>query len=148
MKHKFIIGVFGIITNKQNQVLLIHRNDYDLWNLPGGGLETGESPWDGVIREIKEETGFHVEVTKLLGVYSKSNKDEIVFSFECKIISGKRTLNEEAKDIQYFAIKDIPKNTSPNQRKRIQDYFKDKQNIILQIDKGPSSIQLIKEGKL
>ena len=56
MKSTFTIGVFGIIRDEQNRVLLCLRNDYDLWNLPGGTLEQGESPWQGVIREVKEET--------------------------------------------------------------------------------------------
>lgn len=45
MKQTFTIGVFGIIRDEQDRVLLVLRNDYDLWNLPGGGLENGEAPW-------------------------------------------------------------------------------------------------------
>ena len=41
----FTIGVFGIIIDDKDRVLLCHRRDFDLWNLPGGGVETGESPW-------------------------------------------------------------------------------------------------------
>ena len=77
---------YGSSQKPELQVLLVHRSDYDLWNLPGGGLEKGESPWQGVIREVKEETGLNVSVTRLAGVYSKPDVDEIVFSFECKII--------------------------------------------------------------
>lgn len=58
----FKIGVFGIIIDEQNRVLLCHRRDYDLWNLPGGGLEKNEAPWEGVVREVKEETGLRVKV--------------------------------------------------------------------------------------
>ncbi|MDP2656414.1 MAG: NUDIX hydrolase [bacterium] len=123
MKPTFTIGVFGIIRDDQDRVLLVLRNDYDLWNLPGGGLEKGESPWEGVIREVKEETGLDIQVTRLAGVYSKTDKDEIVFSFECKVAGGQITLNDEVKDIQYFALGDIPKNTSPKQVERIKDLF-------------------------
>ena len=35
------------------------------------GLENGELPWDGLKREVKEETGLDVEISKLAGVYSK-----------------------------------------------------------------------------
>jgi len=148
MKYKVTIGIFGIITNKKDEVLLVHRNDYDLWNLPGGGLEKGESPWEGVIREVKEETGLDVEVSKLLGVYSKAPKNEIVFNFECGVIGGEPTLNEEANDIRYFNIKNLPQNISPKQVERIYDYFKDKNRVTMKIQKGKSSIELIKEGKL
>lgn len=40
------------------------------WVLPGGGMEHGEDPYDTVVREVEEETGYHVEVTALLGVNS------------------------------------------------------------------------------
>src|SRR3989344_436322 len=93
MKSQFTIGTFGIIFDKQKRVLLCHRRDYDLWNLPGGAMESGESPWDGVKREIKEETGLVIEVSKLAGVYSKPDKNEIVFSFICNSIGGEITLN-------------------------------------------------------
>ncbi len=40
------------------------------WTLPGGGMEHGEDPYDTVIREVEEETGYVLEVTGLLGVDS------------------------------------------------------------------------------
>jgi len=147
-KEKSTIGIFGIITNGEDEVLLVHRKDYDLWNLPGGGLEAAEAPWDGVVREVKEETGLDVEVSKLLGVYSKAHKNEIVFSFECKIVSGELTLNKEASDIRYFDKQNLPQNMSPKQVERINDYFQDKNGITMKVQEGKTTIELIKEGKL
>ena len=143
MKQEFKIGVFGIIRNEKNQVLLCLRNDYDLWNLPGGGLEKGEAPWEGVIREIKEETGFDTEIIKLIGVYSKKEKNEIVFSFECKIIGGELTLNEEAKDVKYFSLKEIPENMVKKQVERINDLFENENKIFLKIQTGKSTLELL-----
>jgi ADP-ribose pyrophosphatase YjhB (NUDIX family) len=40
------------------------------WTLPGGGMEHGEDPYDTVLREVAEETGYRVEVTGLLGTHS------------------------------------------------------------------------------
>lgn len=40
------------------------------WTLPGGGMEHGEDPCDTVLREVQEETGYHVDLTALLGVNS------------------------------------------------------------------------------
>jgi len=53
MKHKITIGVFGIITNRQDEVLLCHRNDCDLWNLSGGSFEKGETPWNALFVKVK-----------------------------------------------------------------------------------------------
>lgn len=149
MKQQFTIGVFWIIKDDQDCVLLCLRNDYNFRNLPGGGLEKWETPWEWVIREVKEETGLNVEVTSLAGVYSKPEKDEIVFSFECKVIDWKITLNEEAKDIQYFAFQEIPKNTPPKHVERIKDSLENKEKTpIMKTQWWKSSIELFQEGKL
>ena len=147
MKAKFTIGVFGIIIDDNNRVLLCHRKDYDLWNLPGGALENTETPLEGVIREVKEETGLITEAN-LIGVYTKPQNNEIVFSFECKIKGGKITLNDEADKIEYFDLKNFPPNTSPKQVERIHDYFNWQSKTIFKIQQGKSSIELIKKGKL
>ena len=52
------------------RLLLVHRADNDLWALPGGGHEVGESIEDTVVREVKEETGMDVQVTGLVGLYT------------------------------------------------------------------------------
>jgi ADP-ribose pyrophosphatase YjhB (NUDIX family) len=121
MKNQFTIGVFGIIFDKQGRVLLCHRNNYDLWNLPRGALKSGEAPCVGAKREVKEETELEVEILKPMGVYSKQEKNEIIFSFICNIIGGEITLNNEANKIEYFEIDKIPSNTSPKQVERIKD---------------------------
>ncbi len=149
MKQTFTIGVFGIIKDDKDRFLLCLRNDYDFRNLPGGGLEKWETPWEWVIREVKEETWLNVEVVWLAGVYSKPEKDEIVFLFECKIIGGKITLNSEAKDIQYFSFQEIPKNTLPKHIERIKDFLENEEKTpIMKTQNGKSSIELIQEGKL
>jgi 8-oxo-dGTP diphosphatase len=148
MKSQFTIGVFGMIFDEQNRILLCHRRDHDLWNLPGGALESGEAPWDGVKREVKEETALDVEVTKLAGVYSKPEKDDMVFSFVCKIIGGQITLNDEADQIEYFEVEKLPANTVPKQVERIKDFLETPGETALKIQTGKSTIELLKEGKL
>lgn len=58
----------GCITNEQGRILLEHRVDNNLWALPGGTHDFGESIAETVVREIREETGLHVEVTWLVGL--------------------------------------------------------------------------------
>lgn len=60
------IVVYGFILNPKGELLLIQRADHDshpgMWEIPGGGLELGEQPAEGVKREVMEETGLEVEV--------------------------------------------------------------------------------------
>jgi len=67
----FTIGAFAIILDDQRRVLLCHRRDLDLWNLPGGGVESGELPTEAVVREVKKETGLDVAVVHLAGLYAR-----------------------------------------------------------------------------
>jgi mutator protein MutT len=138
------VGIFAIIFNEKEEVLLCHRRDYDLWNLPGGKLENGEAPWEGVIREVQEETNLKVKVDKLLGVYYKPEQNEVVFNFLCSVISGEVRLSEEADAIKFFAIPKLPKNTAIKQKERIFDALKGGQQPLLKKQVGATSIETIK----
>ena len=135
-KSKFTIGAFAVILNEKKEILLCHRRDYDLWNLPGGGVEKGESPWQAVIRESKEETGLEVKIKELSGIYYKPSANEIVFNFICGIKGGKATVTDEADDIRFFNYKNLPKNIALKQKERIWDIFKYGKKITLKTQKG------------
>lgn len=125
------MGAFAIITDAEKRVLLCLRQDYDLWNLPGGGVEHGEAPWDCVVREVKEETGLDVVVERLIGLYAKSDSNDLVFSYQCQVISGTIQTGEESKAIQYFHLDELPTNIIQKQVERIKDYFSDYPNIVM-----------------
>lgn len=62
----------GALIVKDNRVLLVLRAVEPFkgcWDIPGGFLEPGEHPIDGMMREVREETGLDVRVIDLLGVY-------------------------------------------------------------------------------
>ncbi|PUB25377.1 NUDIX domain-containing protein [Promicromonospora sp. AC04] len=52
------------------RLLLIHRTDNDLWALPGGGIDPGETVRQAGVRETEEETGYRVRITGLIGIYT------------------------------------------------------------------------------
>ena len=97
--------------------------DMDFWNLPGGGVEHSETPWQAVIREVKEEVGVDVVVSKLLGVYKDPPCDDLVFSFACTIVGGELAVSDEADSIGYFAFEQIPVNTLADHVFRIKDFL-------------------------
>ncbi|NET61540.1 MAG: NUDIX domain-containing protein [Symploca sp. SIO2E6] len=120
----FKLGAFAIIFDEHGSVLLCHRRDFDAWNLPGGGIENGELPTEAVIREVKEETGLEVDVERLVGVYGKTDKDQLVFSFICCPIGGILSATDESSECQYFSIEEIPINTISIHVERIHDALK------------------------
>ncbi len=119
------VGAFSIILNGENKVLLCKRRDRDLWNLPGGRVESNESPWDAAIREAREEINVGLVIEKLIGVYFKKEQEEIVFQFLARIEQGIPSESEESKEIAYFDMNALPENTSPRQKERIQLFFED-----------------------
>jgi 8-oxo-dGTP diphosphatase len=139
MGAEFTLGAFAIIFDTQKRVLLCHRRDFDLWNLPGGGVENLEAPWKAVVREVKEETGLNVKVEKLVGVYSKDYKNDIVFAFICKRGSGKISINEEADQIKFFRVDSLPRNTIPHQVERIKDALGKSKKLSMKVQNKKSS---------
>jgi len=117
----FTIGSFAVIFNEVGQVLLSHRRDMDAWNLPGGGLEKEELPTEGVVREVREETGLDVEVDRLVGIYGKTGRNELVFAFVCQITGGSLTQTEESDETRYFDIDSLPPNTLKKHALRVID---------------------------
>lgn len=123
MPQFFSIGAFAVIFDEQRRVLLCHRRDMDAWNLPGGGVQSRELPTEAVIRETKEETGLEVEVERLVGVYGKNDRDDLVFVFLCRMVGGQLTTSDEADQCSYFNLESLPSNTLALQWhvERIQD---------------------------
>jgi len=117
----FRIGVFALIFDEEQRILLAHRRDIDWWNLPGGGMEHNETVEEAVCREVREETGLEVEVKYPVGIYSKPQKQEVVLTFNCRAIGGILTATGESRACCYFASNDLPVNTLPKHRQRIED---------------------------
>ena len=99
-------AVYGIVI-KNNSVLLSKQYG-DRYGLPGGGLNLGEDPKDGVVREVKEETGINVGNPKLIGLensyfkttHASTNKayHSLLLYFACSYIGGKLSTDGFDKD--------------------------------------------------
>ncbi len=84
------------------------------WNAPGGKLFPGESPSEGAVREMLEETGLKVgdpEFHGILNFYLGDGKelDQIVFVFSCEKFSGKLQRSKEG-ELRWFPVNRIPLN--------------------------------------
>lgn len=59
------VSVKALIKNPDGHILVVKENQ-DTWSLPGGGLDHGETPEDGIRRELKEELG--IDNANILGI--------------------------------------------------------------------------------
>ncbi|WP_065572010.1 NUDIX hydrolase [Microbacterium oleivorans] len=66
------VAAYAVIID-DDRILLAHWNSptRPAWTMPGGGLDPGEDPMDAAVREVLEETGFHVELDGILGTDSQ-----------------------------------------------------------------------------
>ena len=144
MNNLFTLGAFAMLFDDKGRVLLSHRKDYDLWNLPGGGVKVGELPIEAVIRETKEETGLEISIEKLIGVYGKTNSNDLVFTFLCDVIGGKLQATNEADAHEYFVVNQLPINTIPKQVERINDAVSLKVHPVFRRQHLPSTHEFLK----
>jgi ADP-ribose pyrophosphatase YjhB (NUDIX family) len=107
------------------KVLLTRREDFEVWCLPGGGMEDGETLAEGAIREAKEETGLDVQLTRLVGVYSRLGggmRDTHAVLYAAKPIGGElKTQQNETIEVAYFPFDQLPKELLFGHKKRIHD---------------------------
>jgi 8-oxo-dGTP diphosphatase len=92
---RFRVGVKGVIFRDNRVLLLRRREDLALhpgvWDLPGGGLEEGESLEGALLREVREETGFHITVDGPVHAWAVLNTlrsgesfPGVIICFECR----------------------------------------------------------------
>lgn len=115
-------GVAVIIFDENNRVLLQKRADVGLWGIPSGHVEPGETVANAAIREVWEETGLHVMLTRLIGIYSDPQSQTFYYPdgrnihfvttcFEAEITGGKLSTNcSETLALRYFAHAELPSN--------------------------------------
>ncbi|MDP6453859.1 MAG: NUDIX domain-containing protein [SAR202 cluster bacterium] len=133
MPNRIAAGASAIIFDDDGWVLMEKRSDNGFWGLPGGAVDIGESVQDAVVREVLEETGLTVEVTRLVGIYSDPDDfcfmqypdgnlvHSVVSVFECAQIGGQLQVSEESTDLKYHPIDSLPEQVLLSHRIRITD---------------------------
>jgi ADP-ribose pyrophosphatase YjhB (NUDIX family) len=98
----------AIVVDGQGRVLLHRRSDNELWSIPGGAMEIGESIGQTVVREVREETGLEVEPRRIVGVYTDPGhvvaydgevRQQFSVCIECRVAGGTLTISDESLDV-------------------------------------------------
>ncbi|NOX61133.1 MAG: NUDIX domain-containing protein [Chloroflexi bacterium] len=120
------VGVRGIVQDEQGRVLFVRHSYGDrCWFLPGGGGAGDESADESMRREMREETGLEVEITRLVGVYlwTEMYKRDHIFVFECKSVGGKlRIQRGEIDEYGWFWPDEPPEPLNPGTRAALADW--------------------------
>ncbi len=125
------VGCGAIIEDNCGRILL--QQKIDIWGIPGGLLEIGETFEETVRREVFEETNLTITRLKLFGIYSGRNgfaqyaNGDKVFSvqiiFRVTKYEGTVKHNEECRQIQFIHRNEIPENLNPHQAPFIIDWL-------------------------
>ena len=137
---KKIESVFGIIFSEcQTKIVLIKRRDVPVWVLPGGGVESNETPEESVMREVKEETGLEVEIVRQVAHYLPSRPFlKPTNLYACKIVSGK-LIDEgsEVKNVGFFDLDQLPLDLMPPP---FHEYIEDTLKNAVTLEKNITSL--------
>ena len=124
-------SVVAIVQDEQGRVLMIHKTDNDKWALPGGGHEPGESIADTVVREVKEETGYDVQVETITGTYTNPRhvmsyddgevRQQFSIAFRARLIGGEKRTSSESSEVEWLTPEEIDQlDLHPSMRLRLQ----------------------------
>jgi 8-oxo-dGTP diphosphatase len=116
----------------KDRILLLRRKDNDKWTMPGGTMDFGESLEQCAFREVREETGFEIEITGLIGIYTDPNvliaysdgevRQEFTLVYAATIKSGALEIDNESKEAVWVSIEHaVELSMADSQRRRLQD---------------------------
>ena len=124
----------AVVVDESDRIVLQRRRDTDMWALPGGVMELGESVAECAIRETREETGLDVDVTGIVGIYSDPKhvfayddgevRQEFSICLLARVRGGAIRVSDESHEVKAFApeeIDDLP--MVPSIRLRVHDYL-------------------------
>jgi 8-oxo-dGTP pyrophosphatase MutT (NUDIX family) len=118
-------GSSVVITNNQNEILLVLREDVRLWALPAGHVEPGETFEQAAIREAREETGYEVELDRLVGEYWRPqypHGGNTMQVFAGRVVGGDLSQHDwESLEVRWFPLDALPKKLFVLSREHIQD---------------------------
>lgn len=106
--------VGAVVFDDRGRLLLVKRANppaQGLWSLPGGRQEPGESASQGVVREVREETGMEVRVQREVGTVRRlapSGDTYVIRDFLCSTVGDLLVVAaDDAADARFFEVEQI-----------------------------------------
>lgn len=101
------VSVAAAVIEEHGRILAIRRRDNNKWEPPGGVLELDESIHEGLIREVREETGLEVQPGPLTGVYKNLERGIVALVFRCVAPPTIPSATAEAVEVRWLERADI-----------------------------------------
>jgi len=124
--------VRALIVRNGTVLLIRHRSGKYLWELPGGGVERNERLAEAARREAHEETGAHIRVENLLGIYDRfgDHISNYVAVFVCTTFDEPRPPRSiEIAEARFFPLNRLPNGADAGTRRRVAEYLADERGI-------------------
>ncbi len=132
-----------VLDDSAQQVLLILRDDFRIWGMPGGGLEPGEAREQAAIRETLEETGYQVALDRYVGSYRRSQLNDLRHIFTAHVTGGEPIHSgPETREVRWFPVHELPERLTPSVREIVADALTESPNPI-QRDQHFSTWQIL-----
>lgn len=110
------LGVVCAVIDEDGRILLSERGDLNIWNLPGGRLDSGEFLSEAAAREVQEETGIEAHVERPVNLYYWQGFQRLNILYAGWPVGGRlQPRTSESLDNQYFAPDSLPKMLNPQQ---------------------------------
>ncbi len=119
---RFLVGVIVMLFDEQDRIFLV-RNTYDpryAWSLPGGWMGRHEQPDECIRREVMEETGFEIEVDRLLATRAHHRLPSVDILYQGRITGGEFRSSAEIREARYFRLHELPDGLMPAHRRMLE----------------------------
>jgi ADP-ribose pyrophosphatase YjhB (NUDIX family) len=123
---KPVVTVDAIIETAGGIVLIKRKNPPAGWAIPGGFVDYGETLEEAVCREMEEETGLNVNLSRQFHTYSDPLRDprhHTISTIFIATASGKPNAGDDAKEARVFTKDNLPEDIAFDHRQILEDYF-------------------------